>query len=211
MAHRPRRDARAGALVPERAAPAPVADQRLTSRRSEWLCWLRPAHAISPLSADRYKLQVTISQETHGKLRRAQDLLRHTHPSGDVAALLDRALTLLLADLERRRCAATPTPRQTTANTAHTRHIPAAVRRMVWQRDQGRCAFVGATGRCRETGLLEFHHVQPFAEGGPATAGNIQLRCRAHNLYEASLFFGDGADDFVREAPGPAWAGGANN
>ena len=56
----------------------------------------------------------------------------------------------------------------------------------------GRCAFIGSTGRCRETGFLEFHHVEPYAAGGAATVGNIQLRCRAHNLYEASLFSGDG-------------------
>ena len=69
-------------------------------------------------------------------------------------------------------------------------------RRAVWQRDQGRCAFLGRTGRCRETALLEFHHVRPHAAGGAATADNIQLRCRAHNQYEARLFFGDW---FVRE------------
>jgi hypothetical protein len=72
------------------------------------------------------------------------------------------------------------------------------VKREVWQRDQGRCAFIGTSGRCRETAFLEFHHVEPFAEGGLATVQNIQLRCKAHNLYEASLFFGDGAD-CVRE------------
>jgi hypothetical protein len=44
---------------------------------------------------------------------------------------------------------------------------------------------------------LEFHHVVPFAAGGSADASNIQLRCRAHNLYEADLFFGA---DVVRES-----------
>jgi hypothetical protein len=67
--------------------------------------------------------------------------------------------------------------------------LPAAVRREVWQRDGGRCAFIGAHGRCRERAFLEFHHV-PFAAGGRADVSNIQLRCRAHNLYEADLFFG---------------------
>jgi hypothetical protein len=33
--------------------------------------------------------------------------------------------------------------------------------------------------------------VRPFADGGEATAENIGLRCRAHNQYEADLFFGD--------------------
>lgn len=77
----------------------------------------------------------------------------------------------------------------------------AAVRREVWQRDRGRCAFIGRTGRCEETEFLEFHHVAPYAAGGEATTDNIQLRCRAHDQYVSRLFFGD---MFVRERP-PAW------
>ena len=58
-----------------------------------------------------------------------------------------------------------------------SRAIPAAVRRAVWGRDEGRCAFVGTHGRCRETAFLEYHHRQPFAAGGKATVENIELRC----------------------------------
>ena len=68
----------------------------------------------------------------------------------------------------------------------------------MWRRDDGRCAFVGRSGRCRETGFLEFHHVEPYAAGGSMTVENIQLRCRAHNQYEARLFF-DNEVNFVRE------------
>jgi hypothetical protein len=152
------------------------------------------AAEVKVLTVDSYKLQVTISRSTHDKLRRAQDLLRHAIPSGDLAALLDRAVTLLLADLERRRWAATPAPRAAATDGSTGRHIPATVKREVWQRDQGRCRFIGTSGPCRETAFLEFHHLEPFAEGGLATVENIQLRCKAHNLYEASLIFGDGAD-----------------
>jgi hypothetical protein len=60
----------------------------------------------------------------------------------------------------------------------------------VWKRDDSRCAFVGAAGRCPERGFLELHHVRPFADGGEATAENIQLRCRSHNAYEAARHFG---------------------
>jgi hypothetical protein len=34
------------------------------------------------------------------------------------------------------------------------------------------------------------HHVVPFAEGGDTVAANMQLRCRAHNAYEAEQWFG---------------------
>ena len=155
------------------------------------------AAVVTPLASDRYKLQVTLARGTHEKLRRAQALSRHTLAAGDVGAILDRALTLLIDHLERGRFARVVSPRPGSGDrTASGRHIPAAVRRAVWQRDEGRCAFLGRTGRCRETAFLEFHHLLPHAAGGAATADNIQLRCRAHNQYEARLFFGD---TFVRE------------
>jgi len=53
-----------------------------------------------------------------------------------------------------------------------------------------RCAFASAAGkRCGTSAFIEFHHVEPFAAGGPPTSENIQLRCRAHNSYEAQLYF----------------------
>jgi 5-methylcytosine-specific restriction endonuclease McrA len=134
-------------------------------------------------------VQMTIGRETHDKLRRVRDLLRHAIPNGDVAAVFDRALTVLLADLERAKIAATTQPRAGQPPKSGSRHIPTGVRREVWKRDGGQCAFMGAEGRCTERGFLEFHHVKPYAAGGTAEAQNIQLRCRAHNLYEAEQYF----------------------
>ena len=62
--------------------------------------------------------------------------------------------------------------------------------REVWARDKGRCAFIGTEGRCPERGFLELHHVIPFADGGPSDPENLQLRCRAHNTFEAEAWFG---------------------
>ena len=167
---------------------ASTARQDATTTRASQLA----ATVETPLAPERYKLQVTLARETHEKLRRAQALSRHTLPSGDVGSILDRALTLLIDHLERRRCAQAVSQRpNASASSASGRHLPAAVRRAVWQRDKGQCAFVGRTGRCRETAFLEFHHVMPYAAGGVATADNIELRCRAHNQYEARLFFGN--------------------
>ena len=146
---------------------------------------------MTPLAPDRYKVQITIGGETLEKLRRAKDLLRHAIPSGDEAAILDRALTALLAAIAQRKFAATETPHASAGTAAGSRHIPAEVRRAVWRRDLGRCAFVGTRGRrCAERGFLEFHHVRPYAAGGEATVKNIQLRCRSHNSLEARAYFG---------------------
>ena len=200
----------------------------------------RAQASLRPLAPSRYHLHVTISAETHAKLRHAQDLLRHALPDGDPAAVLDRALTLLVERLERDRAKATRRPRRDEAkrrsqvggadnhpiappppsadavphgpsdrkrpgqaetddaaprnengNTAGSRRIRAATVRAVWARDEGRCAFIGSEGRCRETAFLELHHIVPVARGGAATTANLALRCHAHNQGEALRDFGE--------------------
>ncbi len=159
----------------------------------------RPAVVI-PLTPERYKVQFTVSGETREKLRLAQNLLRHQIPDGDLTAIFDRALTALLQDLAKKKLAATDHPRGSCSSAPGSRHIPAEVKRAVWLRDGGCCAFVGRNGRrCCEQGFLEFHHVTPYAVGGPPTVDNIQLRCRAHNGYKAELDFGPRNPSVVRE------------
>jgi 5-methylcytosine-specific restriction endonuclease McrA len=160
-----------------------------------------PARAeVRPLAPERYKIQFTVSRATYDQLREVQDLLRHRVPSGDVAEIFNRALTLLLSELHRARHAATTRPRVTSAKGSG-RHIPATVKREVWRRDEGRCAFVGSQGRCTERGFLEYHHVLPFADGGLATVDNLELRCKSHNAYEAERWLGVDEGDVVREIP----------
>ena len=149
-----------------------------------------PARVI-PLAANRYELKVTLSEETRDKLRQALDLLGHAIPSGDTAEVLDRALTLLLEDLARKKFAATERPGASRGVTPDSRHVPAAVKRAVWLRDGGACVFVSPGGRrCRARRLLEFHHRMPYAAGGPMTVENLELLCKSHNAWEAERFFG---------------------
>jgi hypothetical protein len=152
----------------------------------------RPA-VVRPLAPARYEIRFTASEETRDRLRRAQDLLSHAIPTGDIALVVDRALVLLIKDLERRKFAATDRPREGRMASGDSDHIPAAVRREVMARDGGQCRFVAADGhRCGETRLLQFHHAIPRAVGGPTTAANLELRCRAHNGYEVDRCFGSG-------------------
>ncbi len=165
--------------------------------------WVR--RVISPLAGDRYEVTFTASAATVAKLRRAQELLSHAVPSGDVGAIFDRAMDALLEDIDRGRPAA-ERPRPVRETAPGSRHIPAAVERAVWVRDEGQCAFVAGTGRrCEERKFLEFHHQVPWTAGGPSTATNISLRCRAHNAYEASVYFGPiraALDDAARTRSG---------
>jgi len=148
---------------------------------------------VRPIAAERYEVRFTATAETREKLRLAQDLLGHAVPSGDLAQVFDRALTALIDELVRRKFAATPHPRGRRGHAKDSDYIPAEVRRAVYVRDGGRCAFLSVEGhRCGERRFIEFHHVIPRAAGGKATVENIQLRCGPHNGHEVELFFGPG-------------------
>jgi hypothetical protein len=171
-------------------------DVRVATQPSLAATAARPA-VVRPLAVDRYAVRFTATAPTRAKIRMATDRLRHAVPGGDMGEVIDRALSALLEQLARQKFAAVQSQRSRRRKSpdddrhGHTRHIPAAVKRTVWLRDGGRCAFVSkGLRRCSERGRLEFHHVQPYAVGGTATVDNIQMRCRAHNAFESDLFFG---------------------
>jgi hypothetical protein len=188
-----------------RKTPAPIASSKVPSHEPALALQVPPTQPMAaalpgpparsadvrPLSAETYKVQFTLSRRGYEQLRRAQDLLRHTIPNGDAGVIFERALSVLVEDLERTKLAATARPRSSPGATSkHSRHVAAAVKREVWRRDGGQCAYVGTEGRCRERAFIEFHHVIPFADGGETSVANLQLRCRAHNQHEATLWSG---------------------
>jgi hypothetical protein len=186
----------------KRETPGQCADAvRATTPTADTQTPVQPASpaTVRPLAPERYLVKFTASRATHEKLREAQALLRHQVPSGDVAEVFDRALTLLLAELRRTRHAATSRPRSGHRASNTGRYVAASVKREVWARDGGQCAFVGTAGRCTERGFLEYHHVIPFADGGKTDASNLQLRCRVHNGFEAERWSGLSEADVVRE------------
>ena len=63
------------------------------------------------------------------------------------------------------------------------RHIPAAVRRHIWQRDGGRCCYRDPLSgrRCTSSHLLQIDHLLPVAQGGGPEPSNLVLRCFAHH------------------------------
>ena len=94
---------------------------------------------------------------------------------------------------ERTRDETTPELRpKTPAGTPdRSRHIPAATRDAVFKRDNGRCTYVGSTGkRCDATHNLQIDHVVPFARGGSNAPDNLRLLCSRHNKLEAERVYG---------------------
>ena len=159
---------------------------------------VRDATRARVLAPGRYALRVTIGQETHDKLVRAQALLRHRNPGGELAEVIDRALGALLEVLEKEKFGKTSRPRAAKARgeDADARYVPREVRRAVHARDGEQCAFVSDDGaRCTERAFLELDHRTAVALGGKPTVDGTRILCHAHNQYEAERQLGA---DFVR-------------
>jgi hypothetical protein len=211
----------AAAAAPIGAATS-VASEPATRTEPSRLVFHQPAHPIIEATAPgRYRAQFTMDEDMHARLRRLQADLRREIHDGDPAAIFGRALRVLEAEVAKTRLGASaqprprpsirrgtdkkdvyrsPSPSSPSSPSSLSRHVPKEVRRAVWRRDDGQCAFVSADHRrCTERTFLEFHHVQAYAKGGPATVANISLRCWRHNQYEAELEFGPHSASRVRE------------
>jgi hypothetical protein len=64
---------------------------------------LTKGRAWEALSSSRYVLRVSVGSDLKDKLERARDLMSHGNPSGDLEAILERALDLLVEKLEQQR------------------------------------------------------------------------------------------------------------
>ena len=180
----------------ETAVAAPAAPPHAPAKPAE----------VKPLAPARYKVTFTASVELRDKLKRLQALMRSSVPDGDLAAIMEEAVTEKLEKLESRRYGKTKVPRKSleeTDTSPSSRYIPAAVKRAVYERDGQRCVFVDENGcRCSETEQLEFHHLHPFGQGGDHRPANIELRCKAHNLYQAERDYGKEVMEKYRRSTG---------
>ena len=88
-------------------------------------------------------------------------------------------------------CVARPEGRANDRRTGPRETTPAAVRRAVWERDQGRCQWpLDSGGCCCSTHRLELDHDLPWARGGLPTVEGLRLLCHAHNALAARQAFG---------------------
>ena len=177
-----------GIAHPEVAPSLPARTQSLAPERVE-----APAARGrgTPLSPRRYGFQGTWDQEGYDLYNEVRALVSHQVPSGELSLVLNAALKIAKAQLEKRKYGATDRPRRARP-TESRHHVPASVRREVRRRDGDRCSFVSESGtRCVETRFLQFdHNPIPVALGGQATVENTRLRCRAHNQHAAERAFG---------------------
>jgi hypothetical protein len=151
----------------------------------------RERSVTEPLGERRYKVQFTATAETHDLLQEARALLSHQIPDGELGEIFTRALRLLVEETRKRRFALVQSPRKRSDGRSKDRTLPAEIRRNVYQRDGGRCTFMGSSARpCRSREFLQYHHLDNWAEFGVHKEDRIVLRCHAHNQLEAERDFG---------------------
>jgi hypothetical protein len=180
------------ALVPEPVEASTAARSGPASLPEE-----RPRVALR--SPERYGIQFMMGPTTHELLRRLEALLGRRLGSDDMDRAFAAGLRAAASDLERRKFGVTDRPRKK-SKPARGRVVPAEVKRIVWNRDGGRCTFVSEAGkRCDARTHLQFDHIVPVARGGRSTVQNLRLRCRAHNQYEAERAYGSGFMHEIRK------------
>lgn len=145
---------------------------------------------IEAVDGDRRRLHFDVGPETVKLLERAREVLRHKFPAATFEDIVKEALGMLLSerDPELKLKLAKENARQV---LTLSRRIPYWVRREVWKRDEGRCAFVSDAGqRCGQRSWLEYDHIVPYSKGGRSDdPKNVRLLCRTHNQVAAAAHF----------------------
>ena len=160
---------------------------------------LPAARPLQPVTAESTLFRAKLSNGTVQTLKRAAELASHRIKAGDWNALLAEMARVFCEHELKRIAAKTDRPRKSAKPSKNNKIIPRAVRGVVWDRDGGSCAFISADGRrCESRWRVQYHHVHPAGQGGPATVENIELRCARHNQYEADLVYGKGFMDTRR-------------
>ncbi|ABS27584.1 HNH endonuclease [Anaeromyxobacter sp. Fw109-5] len=194
----------AGPAEPQEAIPAPAAaGGSLPPTVSALPDVPRPKARAETraVSESGWSLRVTIDRGCKEDLETLTALLSHKIPDGDLAAVLREAICCAIETHGKRKGAVAPQlqrqrkadrdPRPSAEPAAPTSTIPAIVRREVWKRDGGRCAWVAPDGRrCDSRWQLELDHIQPQALGGPSTVENLRVACKSHNLLHAEQTYG---------------------
>jgi hypothetical protein len=108
---------------------------------------------------------MTVSKQFLEKLEAARKGQGHEQPGASAEKVLEAALDLLLAAQAKRR-AEVDKPQQNPRPARNPCHDPAAVKRAVWARDEGKCWWrLDSGGICGSTMCLEIDHIRPLARG----------------------------------------------
>ncbi len=152
---------------------------------------------VKRVTVEFMELRAMIKEETHGKLKRLQDLLSHQNLSlGDI---LDKALDIALKELDPLQQAQVCGPDSQTSHLVKTpsapkvtRYVSQKIKNELWAKAQGRCEYIDplTKRKCNSTHRIQIEHIVPLALGGFTKLSNLRLYCQAHNQWAALQSFG---------------------
>jgi hypothetical protein len=166
---------------------------------------------VEPKTAELSRVHVTVPRRVIEKLAAARAALSHSHPDASDADVFEVGLDLIVQRHAKRRGIGAK-PRKPAAKKVEavapplpakrSRHVPAAVWRGVWERDQGCCAWpLEGGGVCGSTRRIELDHVDGWALGAETTVEKCRLLCRRHQLDHARRLYGDRVMDRYTRNP----------
>ncbi len=148
------------------------------------------------LSENLTELKFVIDAETKAKMDELKLWMSHQNPTMTQAEFFKIMVEKLHGQMAKKKMFADSSGQKITQSTSdaetgtsaaknRSRNIPSAVKRQVWQRDQGCCQYVNAQTRkkCGSRYQVQFDHVHPFRHLGDHSAENLRLLCGKHNRY----------------------------
>src|SRR5574341_124301 len=174
------RDRERGPLPPRCEAPFALTDDPRP----------RPAE-LRAVSESLWSLRVTIDSACKDDLETLAMMLSHKFPRKDLAAVLHEAIRCGIEKHGKRKGAVKPAYKVKAMPPKDATFVSAELRRQVWERDEGRCAWVGPDGkRCDSRWQPQVEHIDAAARGGKATLDRLRLLCKGHNLLYAEETYG---------------------
>ncbi len=153
------------------------------------LC-LKSKEQETVLSENLTELRFVIDAETKSKMQELKLWLSHQNPDLTQAQFFKVMIEKMHRQLNPNKPAKPQIDFKQSVSDAGTksakkrsRHIPAAIKKLVWQRDEGCCQFADphSKKKCESKYQLQLDHVHPFRHLGNHSAENLRLLCGKHN------------------------------
>jgi hypothetical protein len=182
-----------GKSLCETARSAPPIDRQSFVRASE-------QHVeTEPLTASVSRKHMNVDHEYEALLRELRAELSHKMPGAADFEILKECMRVTLKQLKKKK-GIVDKPRAT--KVGKNGKISNSVKRLVEQRDQGKCQWRSEDGGiCGSTHRVQFHHIQDRGRGGEGTPENIIQLCQKHNLLAAEIAWGEERIERFRERP----------
>jgi hypothetical protein len=164
------------------------------------------AERVRPVSEERGEIRFTVTREeaelferlldrkAHANFQRKYELLFVALAKAEMKKLEGKEANSKEPEEKQESNLSPPLPEMAQRNsqvpkaTPRTRHIPHALQKHIWRRDQARCQYkdLQTTRLCHEKHGIQIDHKIHFSAGGPHSEENLRLLCGAHNRWRSS-------------------------